>query len=250
MREIVRKCDYGFDLHSAALQRTNYPNVRGDYSLPGVERIARAFGSEIILPNKGPVGSLRRAACRVRCFTINVEAGAPSKMESSVIEFGVQGVENVLIELGMLKGSQKKPLYQAHLKKTTWVRAQVGGILRFHILPGDLVKTGQAIATNYWHFRRRAECLEESGQWIGSGHGHHAHRQAGRTGVPSGHSHHSFSQDSQEPQEAPLLEFAPEDPTAVGLGYFIYACVKCALTADHRPPDLENGGATSGPFGG
>ena len=112
MREVVRKCDYGIDLHSAALQRTNYPNVRGDCSQPGVERIARAFGSEIILPNKGPVGSLRRVACRARCFTINVEAGAPSKMESSVIEFGVQGVENVLIELGMLEGSQKKPHYQ------------------------------------------------------------------------------------------------------------------------------------------
>ena len=152
MREIVRKCDYGIDLHSAALQRTNYPNVRGDCTLPQVERIARAFGSEIILPTKGPVGSLRRSACRVRCFTLNVEAGAPSKMESSVIEFGVQGVENVLIELGMLKGSQKKPLYQTHLQKTTWVRAQVGGILRFHILPGDLVQTGQAIATNYGIF--------------------------------------------------------------------------------------------------
>ncbi len=149
MREIVRKCDYGIDLHSAALQRTNYPNVRGDCSLPGVERIACAFGSELIIPNKGPAGSLRRSACRARCFTINVEAGAPSQMESSVIEFGVRGVENVLIELGMLKGSQKKPVYQVQLKKTTWVRAQVGGILRFHILPGDLVEAGQAIATNH-----------------------------------------------------------------------------------------------------
>ena len=54
------------------------------------------------------------------------------------------------------------------------------------------------------------------------GHGHHAHRQAGRTGVPSGHPRHSFSQDSQEPQEAALLQFAPEDPTAVGVGYFLY----------------------------
>jgi hypothetical protein len=114
-----------------------------------VKKIARAFGSELIVPNKGPMGSLRRAACRARCYTITVEAGAPSRMASSVIEFGVQGVENVLIELGMLKGSPSKPLYQVQLEKTTWVRAQVGGILRFHILPGDLVESGQAIATNY-----------------------------------------------------------------------------------------------------
>jgi hypothetical protein len=149
MREIIRKCDYGIDLHSAAQQRTNYPNVRGDCSLPAVKKIARAFGSELIVPNKGPVGSLRRSACRARCYTITVEAGAPSRMAPSVIEFGVQGVENVLIELGMLKGSPSKPLYQVQLEKTTWVRAQVGGILRFHILPGDLVESGQAIATNY-----------------------------------------------------------------------------------------------------
>ncbi len=159
MREIVRKCDYGIDLHSAAQQRTNYPNVRGDCSLPAVKKIARAFGSELILPNKGPVGSLRRSACRARCFTIVVEAGAPSKMASSVIEFGVQGVENVLIELGMLKGSPSKPLYQVQLEKTTWVRAQVGGILRFHILPGDLVETGQAIATNYGIFGEEKNAL-------------------------------------------------------------------------------------------
>ena len=77
MREIIRKCDYGIDLHSAAQQRTNYPNVRGDCSLPAVKKIAHAFGSELIVPNKGPMGSLRRSACRVRCYTITVEAGRP-----------------------------------------------------------------------------------------------------------------------------------------------------------------------------
>jgi predicted deacylase len=219
MREIVRKCDYGIDLHSAAQQRTNYPNVRGDCSLPRVEKIARAFGSRIILPNKGPVGSLRRAACRARCFTINVEAGAPSKMESSVIEFGVRGVENVLIELGMLEGSQKAPLYQAHLKKTTWVRAQVGGILRFHILPSGGDRSGHC--HQHWHFRRRTKCPEEPGQWVGAGHGHHAHRQTGRTGVPSGYPYHSFSQDSQEPQEIVHLKSARKDSAATGRRYFL-----------------------------
>ena len=32
--EIVSRCDYGIDLHTASVRRTNYPNVRGDLSDP------------------------------------------------------------------------------------------------------------------------------------------------------------------------------------------------------------------------
>ena len=37
-QEIVARCDYGIDLHTASLRRTNYPNVRGDLSNPVVKK--------------------------------------------------------------------------------------------------------------------------------------------------------------------------------------------------------------------
>ncbi|MEZ6123910.1 MAG: succinylglutamate desuccinylase/aspartoacylase family protein [Planctomycetaceae bacterium] len=52
--EIVSRCDYGIDLHTAAVRRTNYPNVRVDLANPDAGRLAVAFGCEIILSNKGP----------------------------------------------------------------------------------------------------------------------------------------------------------------------------------------------------
>ena len=149
MEAIVRQSDYGIDLHSAAFQRTNYPNVRGDMKRPEVRRLARAFGCSLIVDGTGPVGSLRREACRAGTPTIILEAGEPWKIEPGVLRIGEQGVCNVLTELGMLEGPVERPPYQAVARKTVWVRAGLGGLLKFHLSAGDFVDYGQPIATNY-----------------------------------------------------------------------------------------------------
>ena len=147
--EVVRRCDYGIDLHSAALQRTNFPNVRGDLGDPEVKRLAHAFGCELIVDNKGPVGSLRREACRVGCPTIILEAGEAWKCEPGVFDLGTRGLRNSLIELGLLSGEPDRPPLQIEIRKTNWVRATAGGMLRFHAAPGDFVEKGQPLATNF-----------------------------------------------------------------------------------------------------
>ncbi|MEO0796565.1 MAG: succinylglutamate desuccinylase/aspartoacylase family protein [Verrucomicrobiota bacterium] len=149
MREIVQQCDYGIDLHSAAFQRTNYPNIRADLSSPAVRKLALAFGCSLIVDGKGPEGALRREACKAGCPTIILEAGEPWKMEPGILELGVRGIRNVLKELDMLAGEIVPPPYQIRSKKTVWVRAEVGGILRYHIGAGEWVEEGQPIATNY-----------------------------------------------------------------------------------------------------
>lgn len=146
---VVRTCDFGIDLHTAAIQRTNYPNVRGRLNDPGVRRIATAFGGELLINGAGPEGSFRKEATAAACPTICIEAGEPWKMEPAMVQFGVQGVRNVLIELGMLTGEPKPPPFQTRIVSTRWVRAKVGGILRFHVVPGQVVRTGEGIASNF-----------------------------------------------------------------------------------------------------
>lgn len=148
MEEIVSKCDYGIDLHSAAATRTNYPNVRADLRDPEIRRIAEAFGCELVVQGQGPEGSLRRAASEIGCATIILEAGEIGKIEPSVLDVGVRGVINVLSELGMVAAPQQRPVYQVTVSKTEWVRAELGGLLRFHVAPGELVTCGQPIASN------------------------------------------------------------------------------------------------------
>jgi predicted deacylase len=146
--EIVGRCDYGIDLHTASIRRTNFPNVRADMSDPEVARLARAFGCEIILETKGPEGSLRREATNAGCPTFILEAGEPWKGEASIIRFAVRGVLSVLSELGMIDYEKRVPSQQLCISKTKWVRSNRGGFLRFHVGPGDVVSKGDALATN------------------------------------------------------------------------------------------------------
>ena len=145
---LVKRCDYGIDLHTAAAGRTNFPNVRGDLGVPEVRRIAKAFGCELMVHGKGPDGAFRREAVRAGCATIILEAGEPLKIEPGCLEVGLRGVRNVLIELGMLDGTPRRPAYQTRIDKSVWVRANVGGLVRFHVAPGEVVAAGQPIATN------------------------------------------------------------------------------------------------------
>lgn len=145
---IVGRSDYGIDLHTASVRRTNFPNVRADMSKPEVARIAKAFGCEIVINSKGPEKSLRREAAAAGCPTIILEAGEVWKVERAVVEYTVRGVISVLVELGMVEAEPCQPAYEVLIEKTSWVRASHGGFLSFHVSPGDLVHKGDALATN------------------------------------------------------------------------------------------------------
>lgn len=146
--QITSRCDYGIDLHTAAVRRTNFPNVRADMSDPRVAEFARAFGAELIVSGRGPVGSLRNAATEAGCATIILEAGEVWKVEPAVIEYAIRGVSNCLRHLGMIQGEPEEPPFRVETDSTRWVRAERGGFLEFHVGPGEIVDQGDPIATN------------------------------------------------------------------------------------------------------
>jgi predicted deacylase len=145
---VIERCDYGIDLHTAAVRRTNFPNVRADMTQEATARLATLFGAELLINTKGPEGSLRRAAIRAGCATMTLEAGEVWKVEPSVVEYAVRGIRNVLAGLGMIEGDIVEPEYRMVVEDTTWVRANAGGFLRFHVRPGTRVEAGQPLATN------------------------------------------------------------------------------------------------------
>jgi predicted deacylase len=146
--EIVARSDYGIDLHTAAVRRTNYPNVRGDMSRAQVAELAKAFGAEIIMDGKGPDKSLRREACRAGCPTIIMEGGEVWKVEPGIVESATRGIQNVLHHLGMLDGPRRKPPFQIVIESSKWIRADNGGFLQFHVQPGEIVDKDQPLASN------------------------------------------------------------------------------------------------------
>ena len=146
--EIVLRSDFGIDLHTAAVRRTNYPNIRGDMSNTQVKRIAEAFGCELIIDGKGPKSALRPEATKAGCPTIIMEGGEVWKVEPSIVESSVRGIKNVLRDLNMIDGAIESQDYQVVLKSSKWIRADSGGFLQFHVQPGHVVEKGQPLATN------------------------------------------------------------------------------------------------------
>ena len=159
-QEIILRSDYGIDLHTAAVRRTNMPTVRADVSNPEVRRIARAFGCELILDRKGPKKGLRPEACAAGCPTIVLEGGEVWKVEPTIVECAVRGIKNVLVELQMLDGEPQAPRRQITVKKTKWVRAERGGFLQFHVAPGEIVRKDQPLASNTSLLGREQNVLE------------------------------------------------------------------------------------------
>jgi uncharacterized protein len=145
-REVVLRCQFGIDLHSAATHRINLPHIRADLTQPGAARLARAFGCELIIDAPGPEQSLRRAACLAGCSTVVLEAGEVWKVEAEVLRTGVRGIRNVLADLGMIEGRPAEPPYQIEVERTAWVRAAAGGMLQFSVGLGELVERGQPVA--------------------------------------------------------------------------------------------------------
>jgi predicted deacylase len=158
-QEILSRADFGIDLHTAAVRRTNYPNVRADMSNPGCARLAKAFGCSIIVDQAGPEGSLRNCATEHDCPTIILEAGEVWKVEPMYLETALRGISSCLSELGMIS-DPGTPVQDPYIvTSTSWVRADSGGFLQFHVSPGDVVEKEQILATNYGLLGREQEVI-------------------------------------------------------------------------------------------
>jgi predicted deacylase len=135
LEEVVAKADYGIDLHTGAVHRENLPQVRASFDQQGVvERLAKAFGSPVILNAELRDGSLREAAQALGVPVIVYEGGEALRFDELVIRAGVRGVMGVMRELGMLRPAARargmRGAESVVARSSQWVRASQSGILR------------------------------------------------------------------------------------------------------------------------
>jgi predicted deacylase len=150
MREIVKPCDYGIDLHTGSLHRTNLPQIRADLNDPDTRRIAEAFAAPMMFRAKMIPGSLRAAAAKRGVPILTYEAGEPLRFDEEAIDVGVRGVLRVLDALGMRKlrsGERTKPRPSFVAASTHWVRATRGGVLHLAVRLGQEIEKGDVLGT-------------------------------------------------------------------------------------------------------
>lgn len=148
LTEIVAKCQYGIDLHTGAIHRTNYPQIRANLADQETYELAEAFDVPVVLNADIREGSLREAAQAFGTKVLLYEAGEALRFDELSIRAGVQGILRVLQHLGMTRKrrSKRRSVEPFISNQSYWVRASASGTVREHKKLGDHVMRGDLLA--------------------------------------------------------------------------------------------------------
>ncbi|OYR75456.1 deacylase [Halorubrum sp. E3] len=145
----IKPCDFGLDFHTSTRGRTNMFHVRADMEDEGAARLARAFGTNLIMAGEGSSGMLRREATEAGIPTITLEMGEAHRFERELIDHALDGVRSVFAEYGVYEQETVRwPGWRTVIEgwsDKTWLRADTGGIVEMNHERGELVHEGETI---------------------------------------------------------------------------------------------------------
>ncbi len=144
---VVMHCDALVDLHTGSFERANLPQIRADLRDPDVVTLTQGFGSTVILHSTPTVGTLRYAATMAGVPTVTLEAGGPLKLELNEVKHGVKSIDTLLNTLGMTRKVSQWGRPEAVYYRSSWVRADSGGILLADVSLGATVRKGDLLGT-------------------------------------------------------------------------------------------------------
>ena len=149
MTEIVLRSDLGIDLHSAAIHRINYPQVRISPDNPRTAEFAEVFGAPIVMRSPLRDGSLRKAAKEAGRDVLLFEAGEGLRFDELSVRAGVAGILRVMRHMKMIpaKGVTAAKGKPQICPSSKWLRAPMGGLLRIFKADGAPVREGDLLAT-------------------------------------------------------------------------------------------------------
>jgi len=160
----IEPCDVGLDFHTSTRGRTNMFHVRANMDDQQVARLARAFGTNLVIAGEGSSGMLRREATEAGVPTVTIEMGEAHRFERGLIDHALDGVRSVFAEYGVYpQETVRWPGWRTVIEgwdEKTWLRADAGGIVEMHYDRSDLVREGETICTITNPFKAEATTVE------------------------------------------------------------------------------------------
>ena len=148
MNEIVSKCDYGIDLHTAAIHRNNIPQIRACLDDEKTKSLAEIFNVPVIINADIRDGSLRQSARDLNIPMLLFEGGEALRFNEKIATSALQGILSLMCRIGMLNDNdycriKKKETFIA--KSSYWIRAPHSGTIVLKKKLGDFVKKDPVI---------------------------------------------------------------------------------------------------------
>jgi predicted deacylase len=146
--EIVKKSDYGIDLHTGAIHRNNLPQIRACLDDARTKELAKMFNVPVIINSDVRDGSLRESARELNIPMLLFEGGEALRFNEKIATSALQGILSLMGKIGMLSSNdycriKKKETFVA--RSSYWVRAPHSGTIVLKKKLGDYVKKDQVI---------------------------------------------------------------------------------------------------------
>lgn len=125
------------------------------------EEMQKAFGvrTNCLVNLAGATGELpgvTSGALDITCMKDGIpafmgEMGQGGKIEKTYVNIAKQGILNVMICLGMIKGQIRKDQKQVLITKRRFLRSDKGGLMCMNVKPGDEVKAGTSLLKLHYY---------------------------------------------------------------------------------------------------
>jgi len=168
--ELVTDADAAIDLHTGTADMLEHVRLGADRA--DARRLGEAFGTDYLLTDDessdADSGKFRIAATREDIPAITVELGNSRQVDPEGVETGVEGMCDVLREIGILDGHPTPTPNQQRLRDDPEeTRTTVSGVFepRPDIAVGDRIETGDHLGTVYCpsSFERREAVTATAG---------------------------------------------------------------------------------------
>jgi len=150
---VVKRCEFGIDLHTGASGRANLPQIRCDLDEPRAYSTAMAFGVPIAIHAALRDGSLRATSRKLGIPVLVYEGGEALRLDETSVSVGTRGVFRTLMSLGMIEETPDfaDVPYGDGATKTcrfsTWIRSTRGGLAQMEVDLGEFVDQRDVLAT-------------------------------------------------------------------------------------------------------
>jgi len=147
VEEIVSHSTHGIDLHTAAVHRSNLPQIRACLDDDETKRLAHSFGVPVLINANMRDGSLRQTVSERKIPMLLYEGGEALRYNEPAIQAGVNGVLSVMRALEMLPPTKRRRAARKPFiaRSSHWVRAPESGILRARSPLGAAVDAGECL---------------------------------------------------------------------------------------------------------
>jgi uncharacterized protein len=145
--DVVKRAQFGIDFHTAALHRSNLPQIRIAPDDKELLALANAFAPPVVLTSKLRDGSLRQSAKQEGIKVLLYEGGEALRFDESAIDAAVKGTLRVLKAIGMIASAPDVAAHATitHSSVSNWLRAPEGGILHSARRIGDRVAINEPV---------------------------------------------------------------------------------------------------------